>query len=108
MSDFGPQTRLRPLSFLVTIVPGSTAIQAATVHYEVVLPSDRAIPMDRPIALTAIQPVVNAAAAVIVGQLLASEGLTMLWPTPLGASMSSPGRVAVAVVRDGTGRFELI
>ena len=80
MSDFTPNSRIRVISFTVTLVPGQTTVQNATAYYEVVLLSGRAAQFSLQLDLSAIQTVVNSAAASIVGQLLATEGLTQVWP----------------------------
>ena len=80
MSDFSPDSRIRVISFTVTLVPGETTVQNATAYYEVVFPSKRAAQFNLQLDLSDIQKVVDAAAASIVGQLLTNEKLTQIWP----------------------------
>lgn len=83
MNDFNSTSTLRPLTFTVSLVPGTQQVATAGAYYEVVLPSGRTVPLSETnLDLTVLQSLVNAAAANIVAQLLAKEGLTTLAPPP--------------------------
>lgn len=83
MSDFDPaSTTLRPLSFSIAIVPGTSTVQSASAYYEVVLASGRAIQFSRTLDISAVQDTIDATSQTIIQQLLAAEGLTTLWAPP--------------------------
>lgn len=83
MSEWVAGTTVLPLNFNITLVPGSSVVQAAAVTYEMVLPSGRRVgPFERKLDLAQVQAAIDSASAAIVGQLLMSEGVASVWEAP--------------------------
>lgn len=93
MSDFDPRSTLRPQTFTITVIPGTAQIEAAAANYEVVLPSGRAVQLQRLLDISTIQDVINQVAAGIVQELLEVEGLTSLWEPGTSIAVAASERL---------------
>jgi hypothetical protein len=109
MSDFVAGSRLRLLAFSISLIPGEGRVQTAFVTYEVVTPGTMRVfgPFTRELDLTLVQDAVNAAAQVIVGQILQAEDLQLLWPGRGWSDSRGRAPLLASFERDVRGRMAM-